>query len=91
MKAYEGKRCITPLILNLGSSCRRLVNFTPVPLQPGEHPRYPLNRRLGGPEKETEQFGEDKIPVPLPGLKLRTVQPVAIPASQLKLSKLYYT
>jgi hypothetical protein len=33
-------------------SCMWVVNFTPRPLYPqGKSPRYPLNRRLGGPQE----------------------------------------
>ena len=91
MKAFEGNRCIVPLTLNLGSSCRRLVNITPLPLELRKDTRSPLKRRPGGPKNQTERFGEDKIPFHLMGLKLRAVQPVAcqyidcnVPASQLQ-------
>jgi len=38
-------RCIAPLILNLGTGWKKVVNFIPHPL----YPPYPLNKRLGGP------------------------------------------
>jgi hypothetical protein len=39
-----------PHILDLGTSWRWVVNFTPPPaLPPGKSPLYPLNKRLGGP------------------------------------------
>jgi len=36
MKAYKGSRGITPLILNLGSRCRSVVNVTIRPHYSGE-------------------------------------------------------
>jgi hypothetical protein len=38
----------TQLILNLDTSCRRVVNFSPRPLYPKEEPRYLISRRMGG-------------------------------------------
>ena len=35
-----------------------MVNFTPpAALPPGKEPRYPLNRRLGGPHSRSERLG----------------------------------
>jgi hypothetical protein len=46
-----GRGCIDPHFLRLSTSWRRVVNFTPRPLYPqGKSPRYPLDRRLGGPQ-----------------------------------------
>jgi hypothetical protein len=40
--------------LDLSTSWRWVVSFTPVPLYPwGNGPRYPLNRRLGGPHSRS--------------------------------------
>jgi hypothetical protein len=42
--------CIDPGFLDLGTSWRWVVSFTPRPLYPrGKSPRYPLNTRLSGP------------------------------------------
>jgi hypothetical protein len=42
--------CIDPHFLDLGTSWRWVVNFTPRPLYPrGKSPRYSLDRRLRGP------------------------------------------
>jgi hypothetical protein len=61
MKAY-GSGCIDPHFLDLGTSWRRVVNFTPRPLYPQEkNLRYPLDRRLGGPQSRSGRFGEEKI------------------------------
>jgi hypothetical protein len=46
-----GSGYIDPYFLDLGTSWRWVVSFTPRPLYPrGKSPRYPLDRRLGGPE-----------------------------------------
>jgi hypothetical protein len=42
----------------------------------GKSPRYPLDRRLGGPQSQSGRFGEEKI-LGLPGLELR---PLSRPA-----------
>ena len=42
MKTYMASRGTAPLILNLGPGC-----FTV-----GKAPRYPLSRRMGGPQRE---------------------------------------
>jgi hypothetical protein len=39
-----------------------VVNFTPWPLYSRvKSPRYPLDRRLGGPQSRSGRFGEEKI------------------------------
>jgi hypothetical protein len=57
-----------------------VVSFTPRPLYPRERaPRYPLYRRLGGPQSRSGQHGEVKILDPT-GIRTSTsqvVQPVA--------------
>jgi hypothetical protein len=46
-----GSGCIDPHFLDLGTSWRWVVNLTPRPLYSrGKSPRYPLDRRLGGPQ-----------------------------------------
>jgi hypothetical protein len=47
--ACRGSRCIAPNILILGTKWKWLVSFTPLPLYPGNDPRYPLNARPYGP------------------------------------------
>jgi hypothetical protein len=39
-----------------------VVRFTP----PGKNPRYPLDKRLGGPQSRSVRDGEEKIIPPLP-------------------------
>jgi hypothetical protein len=42
MKAYRGKRGIAPIIIHLGTLCRRVVNFTPWSLHVGEGTPVPI-------------------------------------------------
>jgi hypothetical protein len=50
------------IILDLGIECRLLVIFTPWVLYPrGKSPRYPLDRRLGGPQSQSGCSGREKI------------------------------
>jgi hypothetical protein len=69
---------ITPHILNLSTRSRSVDrSFTPRPLYPrGSNPRYPLNRRLGGPQDRSGRGGEKKIPAPA-GNRTPVVQPIA--------------
>jgi hypothetical protein len=64
-----GSGCIDPHFLDLGTSCRWVVNLMPRPLYPrGKSPRYSLDRRLGpraGLDMEKRKF------LTLPGLELR--------------------
>jgi hypothetical protein len=65
-----GSGCIDPGFLDLGTIWRSVVSFTPRPLYPcGKSPRYPLDRRLGGPQNWSELCGEEKI-LATPGLEL---------------------
>jgi hypothetical protein len=48
--------------LDLGTRWRLVVSFTPRPLYPrGKIPRYPLDRRLGGPQNRSGRRREEKI------------------------------
>jgi hypothetical protein len=63
-------------ILALSTCCRSVVSFTPLPLYPrGENPRYPLGRRLGGPQSQSGRCGEKKNLLLLPGIELRFFSP----------------
>jgi hypothetical protein len=64
----RGSRGIALLILDLGAST------TPRPLYPPGKTRYPLYRRLGGPQGRS---GRVRKISPPPGFDPRTVQPVA--------------
>jgi hypothetical protein len=58
-----GSGCIDPHFLDLGTSCRWVVSFTPLPLYPcGKSPRYSLDRRLGGPQNRSGRHGKVKVP-----------------------------
>jgi hypothetical protein len=57
-----GSGYIEPNFLDLGTSWRWVVRFTLLPLYPrGKSPRYPLDRRLGAPQNQSGQRGEEKI------------------------------
>jgi hypothetical protein len=48
------------------------------PLYPqGKSPWYPLDRRMGGPQRRSGRGGEQKNSQPLPGLEPPIIQPVA--------------
>jgi hypothetical protein len=54
------------------------VSFTPRQLYPrGMSPRYPLDRRLGGPQSQSGRGGEEKNFQLMPGLEPPIIQPVA--------------
>jgi hypothetical protein len=55
---------------DLGTRWRRVVSFTPRPPYPqGNSPRYPLDRRLGGPQIRSGRGGEEKNSQPPPGFE----------------------
>jgi hypothetical protein len=57
-----GSECIDPRILDLCTSWRWVVSFTPLPLYPrGKSPRYQLDRILGEPQSPSGRRGEEKI------------------------------
>jgi hypothetical protein len=93
-----GSGCIDSHFLDLGTSWRWVVNFTPRPLYPqGKSPQYPLDRRLGGPQNRSGRFGEVKILTPTgtrtPTPRSSSPQLVAIPTtlSRLILLKLWHS
>jgi hypothetical protein len=78
MKAYWGSGGIGALILDLGTRSRWVVIFTPRPLYRQEKsPMYPLDRRLGGPQRRSGRGGEEKKSQPLPGFEPLIIQPLA--------------
>jgi hypothetical protein len=80
-----GSGLIDPHFLDLGTSCRWVVSFTPRPLYPQEKsPRYLLDRRLRGPQSRSGQRGENKI---LDPTGTRTPTP---PLSSQSLYRLHY-
>jgi hypothetical protein len=47
---------------DLGTNCKVVVSFTPLPLYPrGKSPIYPLARRPGGPQSRSGRHGKRKI------------------------------
>jgi hypothetical protein len=85
-----GNGCMDPRILDLGTSFRSVVSLTPRPLYLRvESPRYPLDRRLGGPQSRSGHFRKEKIfdptgtrpPTPRPS----SPYPVAIPTTLSRL------
>jgi hypothetical protein len=57
-----GSGCIDPHFLDLGTSWVLVVSFTPWPLYPrGKDPRYPLDRKLGGPQSRSGRCGAEKV------------------------------
>jgi hypothetical protein len=59
-------------ILDRGTRWRWVVSLTPQPL----YPRYPLDRRLGGPQSWPGRYAEEKNLAPA-GNRTPAVQPVA--------------
>jgi hypothetical protein len=70
MKACWGSGGIDPRILDLGTSWRWVVSFTPRPLYPpGKSPWYPLGMSLGGLQGRSGRGGEEKNSQFLAGLE----------------------
>jgi hypothetical protein len=60
--SVRGSGCIDPRFLDFGISWKWVVSFTPRPLYPlGKSLRYPLDRRLGGPQSRSGRRGKDKV------------------------------
>jgi hypothetical protein len=57
-----GSGCIDPHFLDLETGWRWAVSFTPRPLcHRGKSPRYPVDRRLGGPQSRSGRRAKEKI------------------------------
>jgi hypothetical protein len=64
--------------VDIGNRQRWVVRFTPqAALPPGKEPRYPLDRRLGGPQSRSGLCGGDKI-LSLLGIEHRSSIPSPI-------------
>jgi hypothetical protein len=64
-------------VLDVGTRWRWMVSFTPLPLYSrGKSPRYPLYRRMGGPQSPSGHCGEEKNLAPA-GNRTRAYQLVA--------------
>jgi len=60
MKMYLGSEGIAARILNLSTRRRWVVSFTFQPFYPGKRNPYPLDRRLGWPQSQSERSGRKK-------------------------------
>jgi hypothetical protein len=70
MKAHWRSTGTAQCILDLDTRWKWAVSFTPRPLYPqGKSPRYPLDRRVGGPQSRSGCGGEENNSQPLPGLE----------------------
>jgi hypothetical protein len=93
MKTNAGSGGIALRILDLCKRWRWAVSFTPQPLYPrGKSPRYPLDRRLGGPQSRSGHSGKETN-LTLPGIEPRASDPAggnyadwAIPTPSLRFS-----
>jgi hypothetical protein len=91
-KGIWGGGCIDPHFLDLGTGWKCVVSFTPQPFYTrGKSPRYPLDRRLGGPQRRSARCAEEKI---LDPTRTRTLTPwlsspypVAIPTMLYTVSR----
>ena len=75
VKAYRGSGSVDPLILDLDGG--ELLTSHPGYCTARKEPLYPLNRRLGGPQRQYRRFGKEKNVLPLPGFEPWTVHPPA--------------
>jgi len=74
MKAYRGRRIIAPLILDLGTWWRWVVNFKTCPLTPGKNPGTDWKGDWVGPTAILNGFGAQIIFSPPMRLKPLMVQ-----------------
>jgi hypothetical protein len=80
-----GSGCTDPRILDVGTSSRWAVSFTPRHLYPWC--KYPLDKRLSGLRNWSGRRGEKRKILPLQGLELR---PLGRPARTKSLYRLRY-
>jgi len=61
METYWGNGGIASRVLDLGTRWRWVVSLTPRSLYPqGKRPRYPLDTRVGGPQRRSWRGGEEE-------------------------------
>jgi hypothetical protein len=72
MKTYWRVEVQLHAFFGLGNRWRRGVSYPQ-----GKSPCYPLDRRLGRPQRLSGHGGEEKKFHPLPGLETPIIQPVA--------------
>jgi hypothetical protein len=87
--------CIDPHLLDLGTSWRWVVSFTPRLLYTWERaPTYPLDRRLGRSQSRCGRHGNVKILAPTgtrtPNPRSSSPYPVAIPTALSRISLLLF-
>jgi len=61
---YKASRSTHPLILKLDTTWSHQLQ-APAALHRRKSPQYPLNRRLGGPWKQSVRFGDEKNLIPI--------------------------
>jgi len=76
MKIYMGSRGMAPLIPNLCTRWRWVLNITPGRFTPGIEQWYPLNRRCTEPLCGCGRFAEEKKSYPCRDLKPRPPSPL---------------
>jgi hypothetical protein len=87
LEGVWGNGCIDSRILDLGTSWRRVVNFTPRPLYPrGKSPWCTLDRRLCGPQSRCRRHWEEKILL----LQVLELWTLGRPARSKSLYRLHY-
>jgi hypothetical protein len=67
---------ISPLIPNFGNGESVWTDSRHTILSQGNEPRYPLNRRMDGPQRRCGRFWEEKDILTLPGIEPRIVRSV---------------
>jgi hypothetical protein len=91
LKAYGGVDIEIYIFLDLSTSCSWVASFKPLPLYPqGKSPRYPFDRRLGGPRAGLDDVEKRKFLTP-PGLEIRPfglpARSWAMPCSPIKVNR----
>jgi len=66
-KVQNWSGVINPLILDLGTNRKRVINLTHESLFPEKSSWFTLHSRLGGPQSRSALSGKDRKPLPLPG------------------------
>jgi hypothetical protein len=80
MKAYVGVNVYTHIFLTSALVGGERSASRPVRFAPGKEPRYPVDRRSGGPQNRSGRRGEEKIlyPTGTRNSDPLVVQPVAV-------------
>jgi hypothetical protein len=79
---HIGEWMCSSTILDLDTRWRWVVSFTPRLLYPrGKSPRYPLDRRLGGPQNRSGNYRQKKNFVTLQEIEPRSSSPWSVVAT----------